>query len=300
MTGESNATPELNFQNEIVPNRCSKFTMVHIYLEHLRTSWINGAWNKGQNGGSRINVLPVNEVDWWNLLNRVNMLNYKPTDVYSNQYCTNVVAWNSSSQVHHCSENTVRTVRSNCRDTHRYTMIHSSIHQLLRFWWLFSTFIPQEQQKPSWDLWLGFDRFGAPNPTNATPGGTHLATPFSTTHNWYLGGRFDHVSSFTSAPSAFLNPQNTLNLAHFLATTGDVLGFYWDFIRFYGDFMVISWDFGCGSGNQSLGIPRDPLGLRQCLRLPELPGGSIIPRVEMMFASSNLNRRFDIFVHIYI
>jgi hypothetical protein len=36
MTGESNATPELNFQNEIVPNRCSKFTMVHIYLEHLR------------------------------------------------------------------------------------------------------------------------------------------------------------------------------------------------------------------------------------------------------------------------
>ena len=35
MTRESNATPELNFQNEIVPDRCSKFTMVHIYLEHL-------------------------------------------------------------------------------------------------------------------------------------------------------------------------------------------------------------------------------------------------------------------------
>jgi hypothetical protein len=90
--------------------------------------------------------------------------------------------------------------------------------------------------------------------------------------------------------SAFLNPQNTLNLAHFLATTGDVLGFLGILMGFYGDFMVISWDFCCGSGNQSLGIPRDPLGLRQCLRLPELPGGSIIPRVEMMLASSKFEQ----------
>lgn len=254
MTRESNATPELNFQNEIVPDRCSKFTMVHIYLEHLRTSWINGACNKGQNGGWRINVLLVNEVDWWSLLNYVNMLNYKPTDVYSNQYCTNVVAWNSSSQVHHCSQNTVRTLRSNCRDTHRYTQVSTNSWD---FDCCLAVLNPKgnrnglgsiqcpKSNKRQVERWNG----GAVEP--------HLATPFSTTHNWYLGGRFDLFlpSQVLEVPSSI---RRILWIWPFSGYNWWCPGISWDFIWFYG---ILWWFLGIFVvgvvTNGSQGLPWD-------------------------------------------